>query len=104
MYVCMYVCVQLGRADHLPRFSIENVSKWLEYPALDYSGAIEESINSRTPGILGQLWTVLLSLVVNSCRDPCAEPRMACPTTREHLPQICRPRTGVVVSGDPHVK
>ncbi len=40
MYACMCVCVQLPRADHLLRFSIKNVSKQLDYPAVVYRGAV----------------------------------------------------------------
>ncbi len=40
MYVCMCVCVQLPHTDHLLRFSIKNVSKWLDHPAVVYRGAV----------------------------------------------------------------
>ncbi len=40
VHVCMYVCVQLPRADRLPRFSIENVSKRPDYPTVVYCGVI----------------------------------------------------------------
>ncbi len=40
MYVCMCVCVQLARADRVPRLSIENASKRLDYPAVVYRGAV----------------------------------------------------------------
>ncbi len=36
----MCVCVQLPRADRLPRFSIENVFRRLDYPAVVYRGAV----------------------------------------------------------------
>ncbi len=36
----MGVCVQLPRADCVLRFSIENASKRLDYPAVVYRGAI----------------------------------------------------------------
>ncbi len=36
----MCVCVQLPRADHVLRFSIENASKRLDYPAVVYRGAV----------------------------------------------------------------
>ncbi len=36
----MRVCVQLPRADRLLRFSIENASKRLAYPAVVYRGAV----------------------------------------------------------------
>ncbi len=36
----MCVCVQRPRADRLPRFSIENASKRLDYPAVVYCGAV----------------------------------------------------------------
>ncbi len=36
----MCVCVQLPRADRLLRFSIENASKRLDYPAVVYRGAV----------------------------------------------------------------
>ncbi len=38
--VCMCVCVQLPRADRLLRFSIENASKRLDYPAVVYRGSV----------------------------------------------------------------
>ncbi len=40
MYVCVCVCVQLPRADRLLCFSIENVSKRLDYPAVVCRGSI----------------------------------------------------------------
>ncbi len=36
----MCVCVQLPRADRVLRFSIENASKRLDYPAVVYRGAV----------------------------------------------------------------
>ncbi len=36
----MCVCVQLPRADRLLRFSIENTSKRLDYPAVVHRGAV----------------------------------------------------------------
>ncbi len=39
----MCVCVQLPRADHLQNvlcYSIENASKWLDYPVVVYCGAV----------------------------------------------------------------
>ncbi len=36
----MCVCVQLLCADRVLRFSIENTSKWLDYPAVVYRGAV----------------------------------------------------------------
>ncbi len=36
----MCVCVQLARADRVLRFSIENASKRLDYPAVVYRGAV----------------------------------------------------------------
>ncbi len=35
---CMYVC--LPRTDRVLRFLIENASKWLDYPAVVYRGAV----------------------------------------------------------------
>ncbi len=48
----MYVCVQLPHTDRLLRFSIENYSKWLDYPAVVHRGTIpafkdDPSIASR---------------------------------------------------------
>ncbi len=40
VHVCMCVCVQLARADRVLRFSIENASKRLGYPAVVYRGAV----------------------------------------------------------------
>ncbi len=36
----MCACVQLPRADRLPRFLIENASKRLYYPTVVYRGAV----------------------------------------------------------------
>ncbi len=36
----MCVCVQLPRTDRVLRFSIENASKRLDYPAVVYRGAV----------------------------------------------------------------
>ncbi len=40
VHVCMCVCVELPRAYRLLRFTIENVSKGLDYPMVVYHGAI----------------------------------------------------------------
>ncbi len=40
VHVCLCACVQLPRAYRLLRFTIENVSKGLDYPTLVYHGAI----------------------------------------------------------------
>ncbi len=40
VHVCMCVCVQKPHADRLLRFSIKNASKWPNYPAVVYRGAV----------------------------------------------------------------
>ncbi len=45
----MYVCVQLPRADRVLRFSIENASKQLDYPAVVYRGAVPAFCRCRHP-------------------------------------------------------
>ncbi len=59
---CMYdlcVCVQLPRADRVLRFSIENASKRLDYPAVVYCGAVPDFCRCCHPTgrWLPALWT-----------------------------------------------
>ncbi len=39
-HICVCVCVQQPHADRIPRFTIEYVSKRLDYPTVVYRGAL----------------------------------------------------------------
>ncbi len=61
----MCVCVQLLRADRLLRFSIENASKRLDYPAVVYRGAVPAFCRCCHPTgwWLPVLWAEKLGLI-----------------------------------------